>query len=276
MKIGICNELFEGWPIEEVFEYAAALGYDGVELAPFTLAATVDDISEGKRRTIRRAAAAAGIEIVGLHWLLVQPEGMYINHPDEEVCNRTRRYLEKLVHLCAELSGSVLVHGSPKQRSILEGWDPAETWKRARRTFEACSRAAEGHGVYYCLEPLSQIETNFINTVDEALRMVHEIAHPNLRVTFDCRSASHAETASLPQVVEHLLKEGRLGHVHLNDSSGRGPGFGELKFLEALRVLRAGGYRGYASVEVFDYSPDPATIAARSGGYIQGLREALD
>ena len=37
MKISICNELFQGWPIEKVFDYAAQLGYDGVEIAPYTL-----------------------------------------------------------------------------------------------------------------------------------------------------------------------------------------------------------------------------------------------
>ena len=75
MKIGICNELFQGWPIAQIFEYAARLGYGGVEIAPFTLADSVRDISSGKRKEIRRAAEEQGIEIIGLHWLLVKPEG---------------------------------------------------------------------------------------------------------------------------------------------------------------------------------------------------------
>ena len=52
MKISICNELFRGWPIEKVFEYAARLGYGGVELAPFTLAESVTDISMAERMKI--------------------------------------------------------------------------------------------------------------------------------------------------------------------------------------------------------------------------------
>ena len=82
MKIAICNELFEGWPFEEVCEYIAQLGYDAVELAPFTLAETASDISSSERKKIVGAAKSAGLEIAGLHWLLVKPEGLYINHPD--------------------------------------------------------------------------------------------------------------------------------------------------------------------------------------------------
>ena len=53
MKISICNEVFEGWPIEKVFEYAAQVGYNGVEIAPFTLADSVTQISPERRRAIQ-------------------------------------------------------------------------------------------------------------------------------------------------------------------------------------------------------------------------------
>ncbi len=105
MKISICNELFQGWPIEKVFDYAAQLGYDGVEIAPYTLADSVTEISPSKRKAIRRAAEKSGVEIVGLHWLLVKPEGLYINHPDEIIRIRTQEYIEALIHFCADIGG---------------------------------------------------------------------------------------------------------------------------------------------------------------------------
>ena len=123
MKIAVCNELFQGWPIAEIFEYAARIGYGGVEIAPFTVADSVRDISSGKRKEIRRTAEDLGIEIVGLHWLLVKPEGLYLNHPDPEIRRRTREYLQELIHFCADLGGKILAHGSPKQRTVQEGWD---------------------------------------------------------------------------------------------------------------------------------------------------------
>ena len=76
MKLAICNEMFEDWRIEDVFLCAAKFGYDAVELAPFTLAESVVDISQTERDRIRKAADAAKIEIAGLHWLLGLAKGV--------------------------------------------------------------------------------------------------------------------------------------------------------------------------------------------------------
>ena len=92
MKLAICNEMFEDWKIEDVFIYTAELGYEAVEIAPFTLADSVLDISDAERSRIRKAADAAKVEIAGLHWLLVSPPGLYINHPDAEIREETRDY----------------------------------------------------------------------------------------------------------------------------------------------------------------------------------------
>ncbi len=275
MKISICNELLKDWDIERVFDYAAQLGYDGVELAPFTLGETASDISTAYRKRIRAAAKRAGIEIVGLHWLLVKPAGLYINHPDGSIRKKTQNYLKELVDLCADLGGSILVHGSPQQRNIRENWDPAETWKLARETFQICAEAAQSRDVYYCLEALTTADTNFINTMDQALRMVDEIGHPNFQTMLDCRSIYASTKSELPRVLEETLETGKLKHVHVNDPSGRGPGFGELQFAPLLKTLHAADFPGYISVEVFDFNPDPQTIAGRSLGYLHGICEAL-
>jgi D-psicose/D-tagatose/L-ribulose 3-epimerase len=275
MKIAICNELFEGWNIAQVFDYAAQLGFDGVELAPFTLGETASDISAAQRKQIREAAAHAGVEIAGLHWLLVKPAGLYINHPDAGIRQKTQTYLKELIDLCADLGGRVLVHGSPQQRNIKNGWDPGETWRHARETFEACAEAAEACDVFYCLEALTTADTNFINTIDEALLMVNEIDQPNFQIMLDCRSIYAAAGSALPAVLETALKTGKLRHVHVNDPNGRGPGFGSLQFAPLLKILHDADYAGYISVEVFDFTPDPQTIAGRSLGYLHGILESL-
>src|SRR6266446_4644987 len=119
MKFAICNEIFKGWKIEDTFEYAAKIGFAGVEIAPFTLANSVADVSPSERDNLRAAAARAGIAIAGIHWVLVKPEGLYINHPDAAIRERTARYFCELVDFCADLGGEVMVVGSPKQRNIL-------------------------------------------------------------------------------------------------------------------------------------------------------------
>ncbi len=275
MKISICNELFKGWDIEKVFDYAARLGYDGVELAPFTIGETALDISPAVRKSIRAAAAKTGIEIVGLHWLLVKPAGLYINHPDAAIRKKTQGYLKALIDLCGDLGGKILVHGSPQQRNVKEGWDPGEAWKYAQETFQICAEAAQSRDVFYCLEALTTADTNFINTIDEALRMVAEIDHPNFQTMLDCRSIHAGAGSELPAVLRMALATGKLRHVHVNDPNGRGPGFGDLQFAPLLKILHEANYPGYISVEVFDFAPDPRTIAGRSLGYLHGILESL-
>ena len=139
MKLAVCNEFFEGWEIERVFDYAARIGCDGVEIAPFTLAQSVNDVSSGRRRDIRQAAEAAGVEIVGLHWLLVKPAGLYINHPDSRVRQRTQDYVKALIDFCGDLGGRVMIHGSPQQRNIQEGWNADDCFSRAVELFAGCT-----------------------------------------------------------------------------------------------------------------------------------------
>jgi len=72
MKFGICNEIFyqslaAPWTLEAAMVYAAKVGYDGIELAPFTLAKKVTDISALERERIREKARKAGIAISGIH-----------------------------------------------------------------------------------------------------------------------------------------------------------------------------------------------------------------
>jgi len=275
MKTAICNELFKDWDIAKVFDYAAQLGYDGVELAPFTLGETASEITAAERKRIRAAADNAGIEIVGLHWLLVKPAGLYINHPDGNVREATRNYLKELIDLCGDLGGKVLVHGSPQQRNLKDEWDPTATWQHARETFQICAEAAQSRGVYYCLEALTTADTNFINTIDEALLMVNEVDHPNFQTMLDCRSIHASTKSELPRVLKAALATGKLKHVHLNDPNGRGPGFGDLQFAPLLKILHEADYQGYVSVEVFDFAPDPQTIASRSIGYLNGILESL-
>jgi len=265
-KFGICNEMFENWAWPDICREVRRAGYEGVEVSPFTLAERVTDITPPRRREIAQAAADQGLEIVGLHWLLVSPKGLYINTPDDALRRQTQDYFRHLVDFCGDLGGKVMILGSPKQRNLLPGVDYETAWRFTRETLEAILPTAAERGVTLCFEPLTPKDTNFINTAAEARRLISEIGHPNLRLILDVRSAS-SEGRPVPE----LLAENAdiLAHVHANDPNERGPGFGDTDFVPIFAELRRQGYRGYVSVEVFDFSPDPVTIATQSITYMR-------
>lgn len=271
MKLAICNELFQNWPLADVFRRVAEIGYAGVELAPFTLAESVTDISAARRTAIRRQAESHGLEITGLHWLLVNPKGLYLNHPDDAIRLPTQRYLCDLIRFCGDIGGRVMVVGSPKQRNVLPGHTYEETWALTKSVFEACLPLAAKCGVTLCIEPLDHAQTNFINTPAEAARLVHEINHPHFRMIVDVR-ATLCQGEDIVKTI-HTVKE-EMAYFHVNDVNGRGPGFGHVDFVPIIRALHDIGYTGYVSIEVFDFAHGPEEIARKSLAYLQAIEKA--
>ena len=276
MKIALCNEVLRDLAFPAQCEKAAALGYSGLELAPFTLGEEPHRLSAARRSRLRRAAADAGISITGLHWLLLKPPGLSITAADPGVRKTTVDILQRLIDLCADLGGKVLVHGSPRQRQVEAEEDPLEAWNRARDLWATVAARASQAGVLYCIEPLAPHDTNFINTIGAAVDMMEAVGNPSLRTMLDSRAASHSESASLPQLVDRWLPSGAIAHVHLNDPSGLAPGQGDLNFGPILQALRRHRYEGLVSVEPFEYRPDGSTAAARAIGYLQGVLAGLD
>ena len=91
IRLGICNELFEGWDFADVCRTVKALGYEGLEIAPFTLAPRITDLTRGRRRELRTIVEDAGLETIGLHWLLAKTEGFYLTSPDADGPPQDRR-----------------------------------------------------------------------------------------------------------------------------------------------------------------------------------------
>jgi sugar phosphate isomerase/epimerase len=266
MKFAICNEQFEGWDFKRVCEYVKSVGYAGLEVAPFTLAPRITDVDKARRAELRQQAEGAGVKIIGLHWLLAGTEGFYLTSPDETVRVRTAQYLVDLAEATRDFGGDLMVFGSPKQRSRLEGvsWDQA--FEHATDTFRRAISGIASYGVSLCMEPLGPSETDFINTADEGARLMKAVGHPNFVLHLDVKAMS-SEPTPIPEIIRKYAS--RTGHFHANDPNRRGPGFGDVDFKPIFRALKEAGYERWVSVEVFDYTPDPETIAEKSIEYMR-------
>src|SRR5437879_590479 len=126
MKYAICNETFEGWDHADVCRVVAELGYQGLEMAPFTLAPRITDVTPQRRQELRRQAEEQGITLLGLHWLLAKTEGLQLTSPDTRIRQATAAYLVELARCCRDLGGDLMVFGSPAQRRIPAGASRAQ------------------------------------------------------------------------------------------------------------------------------------------------------
>jgi sugar phosphate isomerase/epimerase len=261
VKFAICNETFQDWPFEKAFAFAAECGYTGLEMAPFTIANDVTDISAERRAEVRRQADAAGLEIVGLHWLLAKTEGLYLTTPDADVRRKTTEYLGELARFCADLGGKVMVFGSPQQRDLLPGISHDEAMEHAAAVILAAVPVLEETEVTLALEPLAPQETDFMRHATDAVRLAEMIGSPQVRLHLDCKAMS-SESIPIPELIRrnHAL----LAHFHANDPNLQGPGFGDLDFMPVLQALGEVDYQGWVSVEVFDYTPGVERLARES------------
>jgi sugar phosphate isomerase/epimerase len=272
MRFAICNETFLDWLLDRAFGFAAQCGYTGIEIAPFTLGASAEEISSAQRAEVVRLARASGLEVVGLHWLLAKTTGIHLTSADSAVRRRTAEYLGQLAQLCRDLGGSLMVLGSPQQRNLAPGMRPADGMRYAADVIREALPAFEKTNVTLAVEPLGPADGNFLLTAAEGQQLVDSIGSPNVRLHLDCKAMA-SEATPIPELIRR--HRGQFVHFHVNDPNRQGPGFGELKFEPILAALEETGYRGWVSVEVFDYTPGIERLASESIDYLRACLARL-
>ncbi len=266
-RFAMCNEAFEKRPLAEQCRVLRAAGYSGIELAPFTLGDDPLALSAAQRRELRDTMIGEGLEFVGLHWLLVVPFPIHVTTPDKTLREKSWRYVSGLVDLCADLapadaaSNGIMVFGSPKQRGPVDGLTAGEAVKNYTEGLAGIAGHAEARGVTILVEALPHSQCNMIHTLDEAVAVVREIGSPAVSTMFDVHNAED-ETEPHDRLIERHYADVR--HVHVNEMNGGHPGAGNYDFERVFAILEKLAYKGWVSVEAFDFSVGAEAIAQGS------------
>lgn len=262
MQYAICNELFQDWDWDRALQLTTDCGYSGWEIAPFTLGEHPTQLPGSKRQQLASQICSAGVEVIGLHWLLAKTEGFHLTDSNQDTRQRTADYLGELAVLCRDLGGGLMVLGSPQQRNF----DPAvmpheQAAENALTVLEQVLPVLEKTQVTLCLEPLGPAEGNFWNHAAQAVEVIERIQSPWIRLHLDVKAMS---TEGIPIADVIRANAGWLHHFHANDPNLLGPGMGEVPFEPIFQALAEIKYSGWVSVEVFDYAPGIETIARQS------------
>jgi sugar phosphate isomerase/epimerase len=280
VKLSICNEVFgaeqtvESW--KNLCGQVAAIGYEGIELAPFTLTADARQCDARTRREIKNAAADHGLPITALHWLLVSPPGLHINAINEKTRLETVDFLRGLIDFAADVGADTMIFGSPKQRAVEDNLQSA--WKRAVDSYSKVLSTLEERGVTLCMESLPAPECDFVMTAAEAAQMVSDVNHPNFKLMLDTKSLCGESGDPSGKSAAALIDQwgGQTHYYHANDANRRAPGYGETDFRLIASALKNAGYDGWVSLEPFDYRPDPLTLAKESFAYMKECFKELE
>ena len=270
-KLSVCNELFEQMDFAESCRMLKEVGWDGIEIAPFTLQNDATTLPADRRREVRDIIVSEGLEFVGLHWLTVGPTGLHVTTPDKAMRDHSWDFVRRLVDLTADLrtadSGGVMVFGSPAQRRSTGGATRAEATKNYVDGVRSLASHLEESGVTLLIEALPLEQSDVVQTLDEAAEIVDEIGSPNVQTMFDSHNAID-EVDPHAEVVERNWS--KIRHIHLNELNGSYPRpGGGYDFKPVLKVAKDREFDGWVSIEVFDFAPGAERMVHESLGYLR-------
>ena len=269
----ICNEAFDKWPFADACKAIRKAGYTGIEIAPFTLAATPGEIAAAQRAEYREIIRSEGLTFAGLHWLMVSPKGLHVTGPDAGLRRRSWDHIRALIDLCADLGpDGVMVFGSPNQRATTGGLSREQATRNFIDGLAGVAPHAESRGVKVLVEALPIAQSDVVQTLAEAVAIVEEISSPAIGTMFDVHNAID-EREPHAALLERYFSF--IRHVHVNELDGRHCGAGSYDFKPVLEVLRRRAYTGWVSLEAFDFTPGAERLANESLRHLENQIDQL-
>jgi D-psicose/D-tagatose/L-ribulose 3-epimerase len=264
-KYALCSEIVRDYSWAEQCDIIGKTGYDGVEIASFTLVKEgVQEITGNERKQMVQDMKNAGIECAGLHWLLTSPpKGLHFTTPDNTVRNKTIDYLNKLIDFCGDLGGEVMVFGSPPQRATTGELSVKEATNYFADGLAKVADHAKERNVKILVEPLPKNQTDVVNTLEEAVRVVKKVNHPAISSMFDYHNTLD-ETEPMTELIEKYYEH--IHHIHVQNMDGTVVMHDNIppELISVIKKLKELNYNKWVSVEVFDFSPGGKFIAEES------------
>ena len=243
-------------PLQKTFGDIAAYGYDGVELM------TIDP---GKLNwdEVKKTAEDLGL-VVGLVCTgeIYGQLGLSFADPD---AGRRREGVDRvngIIDFAASQNAKVNIGRVRGQYRPDVAREQTEEW--AVEAFQAISDHAAPKGVMIALENVTIMQTNFINTMAEARRIIDMTDRPNFRAMIDVFHLN-LEERDIYQAIRDYADINV--HVHLCDNNRRYPGNCGLDFERIIQTFHDVGYDDLYSTEVFQL-PSMEECAKRSIAYL--------
>jgi D-psicose/D-tagatose/L-ribulose 3-epimerase len=187
---------------------------------------------------------------------------------------RGKDYIIDCIRIAADTGSPIF--GGPLYSAVGKTRLVAEDQKKQERawcvdTLVEVSKMASDYGVILGLEPLNRFETDMINTVDQAISIIQEVNHPNLKIVLDTFH-SNIEEKDIPASIRKIGRD-RLCHVQGNESDRGTPGTGHLEWEGIRDALYEIGYEGAVVLETFG---QPSKELARAACVWRPLAPSAD
>ena len=263
MKLAVSNIAWYPGEIDDFITLLSSLRCEGIELAANMIWDEPIDVSITKRKELRAKIEDAGLKVTGLQSLLyTHPEFVLFNGKHLRI--RMIDYLSKTMEVCRDLGGEVVVFGSPRNRNKGNTAEQ-KAYSIAVEFFSVMGRIAQENGVCFCIEPLGRTETNFINTVKDAERLIKDVGKSGLGLHIDAKGLIDAKEYDAPYLIDSFSK---AKHFHVNDSNLKPPGSTGFDHSLISSILQRSEYSQYISIEMRRIDDDVVGVIKKAVEYV--------
>lgn len=242
MKYGInlylwADDMHDG--LLPVLESLRRMGYDGVEVPIF-------DLDQSKWKGWARRLDDLGLERTAN--TVIAPEHNPVS-ADPAVRKAALEHMQRVVDCCAAVRSSILCGPHQVALGVFTGRGATDDeWKRSVEHMRKVAEYAQGSGVVLAEEVVNRFEIYHLNILDQAIRFVDEVDHPNCRIHLD---TFHAHIEEKDPAAAIRRAGGRIAHVHISENDRGVPGSGSVRWDDTFAALDDVGYDGWLTVEAF-------------------------
>ena len=242
MKYGInlylwADDMHEG--LVPVLESLKRMGYDGVEVPIFDL-----DTEKWKRWAKR-------LDDLGLERTantVIAPEHNPVSD-DPSIRKAALEHIRAVVDCCSAAGSTILCGPHQVALGVFTGRGATgDEWKRSVEHLRKVAEYAEPAGVVLAEEVVNRFEIYHLNVLDQAIRLVDEVGHPNCRIHLD---TFHAHIEEKDSAAAIRRAGDRIAHVHVSENDRGVPGTGSVAWDATFEALDDIGYDGWLTVEAF-------------------------
>lgn len=249
--------------LSHAFARLRACGYEGAELM-------VCDPRQIDVEELKRLRNEYGLEIPMICTGEVFGQGnVCFSHPDPQNRQEAIARCKAAVDLAREFGAQINI--GRVRGGYLWGEEPEGCRLRSIQGMREVAEYAGGRGVIMALEPVNSIAINFINTTQEGIAAVREINVPACKLMLD---SNHMYIEDMDMVQSVYDAKEYMTYVHVVDSNRLYPGNRKLDFHAFFSALKAVGYDGWLSVEVFQ-RPTQDTALEKSAQFLKKQLEKL-
>jgi D-psicose/D-tagatose/L-ribulose 3-epimerase len=244
MRIGINTFLFTSpftTKSTKLFPQFKKWGFDTVEI-PIEDPAHIDPVR------VKKELDKNGL-VCGSICACLGPDRDFRGTPQQQ--KNSMQYMKKVIDQMVVLDCPVLVgpvYSSVGRAEAVPAKEYKKQWATVVKNLKTICKYAEAKGKVLCMEPLNRFETDFINTCDQALKMIAAVNSPALKIHLD---TFHMNIEEKNQAAAIRKAGKKLGHFHACGSDRGTPGGDHTDWTGIAAALKQVGYKNDVVIESF-------------------------